>query len=44
MRLAARGGYFLYGLACALLSVVGTVFGVIGLGFMVVGIVRGVLA
>lgn len=44
MRLAARGGYFLYGLACALLSVVGTVFGVIWLGFMVVGIVRGVLA
>jgi len=44
MRLTVRGAYFLYGLACALLSVVGTVFGVAWLGMIVVGIVRGVLA
>ena len=44
MRLVARGGYFLYGLACVLLSVVGTVLGIAWLGLTVVGIVRGVLA
>ncbi len=44
MGLAVRGAYFFYGLACVLLSVVGTVLGVVWLGFAAVSVVRGALA
>ncbi len=44
MGLAVRGAYFFYGLVCVLLSVVGTVLGVVWLGFAAVSVVRGALA